>query len=191
MKRFFRRMAAVVLTGIGVSFFVYCWLYFPILTGWVAKGSCSAVFLSHRDPEAVKDRDFGRWPFRLVHIRVAYADSTVTASIAGLARRTAIYRQGLGATLLSGTTARELREQPVTLPTPRRQSQDSIPWPQGDLHADSLLPDVEIRNLMKGNMAPCGGSTPRAVRTHRVGVFCQMPRPTASPPWDTMASMSS
>src|ERR1700744_4963778 len=101
MKRLFRRMAVLLLTLIGLSVFVYCWLFFPILTGYVAKASCSAVFVSHRDPAVLKDQDFWRWTFRPVHIRVDYTDSTVTASIAGLAQRTAVYRQGLGATLLA------------------------------------------------------------------------------------------
>lgn len=147
MKRLFRRMIAALLTLIGIALFVYCWLFFPILTGWVAKSSCSAVFLSHRDPAVLKDQDYWRFLFRHIHIHVDYADSTVTASIGGMARRTAVYRQGLGATLVSGTTAAELRQQPMTLASPPRASQDTIPWPQGDLRADTVPPDVDTAIL--------------------------------------------
>jgi len=150
MKRLFRRIVAVLLALIGLAIFVYCWLFFPVLTGWVAKSSCSAVFVSHRDPATLKGQDYWRFMFRHIDFHVNYADSSVTASIAGLARRTAVYRQGLGATLLSGTTAHELRQQPITLAAPPRLSQDMIPWPQGDLHADTILPDVDTAKLRLG-----------------------------------------
>ncbi|HEV2481527.1 MAG TPA: hypothetical protein VGS79_17775 [Puia sp.] len=96
-------------------------MFFPILTGWVAKSSCSAVFVSHRDPATIKDHDYCRFLFRHIDIHVDYTDSTVTASITGLARRTAVYRQGLGATPVSGTTVRDLRQQAMKLASPRRQ----------------------------------------------------------------------
>jgi len=147
MKRLFQRIVTVLLTLILGSFFVYCWLFFPVLTGYVAKASCSAVFVSHRDPAVLKDQDFWRWTFRPVHIRVNYADSTVTASIAGLAQRTAVYRQGLGATLLAGTTTRQLRQSLVPLASPPPLSQDTIAWPQGDLLADTVVPDIDTARL--------------------------------------------
>jgi hypothetical protein len=77
-----------------------------------------------------------------VRFRVDTADSSVSASILGLARKKAIYRKGLGATLLNGLTEAELRRQPVSLPAPPGFSSDTVDWPMGDRVAGTPLPGL-------------------------------------------------
>lgn len=82
-----------------------------------------------------------------MRFRVDSADSSVSASILGLARRKAIYRKGLGATLVSGVSEAELRSQRAGLARLPGYSQDTIDWPMGDRVADTPVAEVDLARL--------------------------------------------
>jgi hypothetical protein len=109
LKKFLRRTLRSLLLLFLLAFVVYCWTYFPLMTAYVAKATCSGVFVSGRAPGDIDKQDF-YFPFTLAKARVDFRDSSVTASIFGLATRKAIYRRGLGATLLNGMTEQALRQ---------------------------------------------------------------------------------
>jgi len=147
LKKNIRRTLQVFLMLLLLAFLFYCWTYFPIITGWSAKATCSAVFVSGRNPADVKNEDLVSFPFNLASIQVDIRDSSVTASILGMARRKAIYRKGLGATLLSGITGEQLRRQHIVLAAPPLVSQDNLPWPQGDRLVDTLVTGIDTAKL--------------------------------------------
>jgi len=125
---------------------VYCWLFFPIMSGYVAKTACSEVFVAGRDADDIRAREFS-FPFSIVRFRVDAADSSVSASILGLARRKAIYRRGLGATLISGCSEAELRGQVMRLAGSPGYSPDTVAWPMGDRIADTPIAGVDRARL--------------------------------------------
>jgi CubicO group peptidase (beta-lactamase class C family) len=145
MTRTLRRISRFLLLMLLAAFLIYCWLYFPIMTGFVAKSTCSAVFVSSRNPADIEKQDFN-FPFSLVSTRVDLRDSSVTSSILGLARRKAIYRRGFGATLVVGITEAELRQQSIVLAASPPLT-DTMPWPQGDRLTDSLTTGVDTAAL--------------------------------------------
>jgi CubicO group peptidase (beta-lactamase class C family) len=147
LKKLIRRILQFLGMLFLLTFLFYCWAYFPILTGYTAKATCSAVFVSGRNPADVKKQDFARFPFNLTSSRVDIGDSSVTSSIFGLAGRKAIYRKGLGATLLNGITEQQLRQQQPVLASPSDLSQDTMPWPQGDRLTDTPPVDVDTIKL--------------------------------------------
>lgn len=116
------------------------------MSGYVAKKTASEVFLAGRSVADIRAREFS-FPFSIVRFRVDTADSSVSASILGLARKKAIYRKGVGATLINGLTEAELRRQPVSLPAPPGFSPDTVDWPMGDRVADTPLPGVDQARL--------------------------------------------
>jgi hypothetical protein len=147
VKKLIRRVLQFVGMVLLLAFLFYCWTYFPIMTGYVAEATCSAVFVSGRNSAEVKKQDFARFPFNLVSSRVDIRDGSVTSSILGLAKRKAIYRNGLGATLLSGITEEQFRRQHPVLASPPDLSQDTMPWPQGDRLAVTLSADIDTIKL--------------------------------------------
>src|SRR6202035_5140708 len=100
-----RSLLILLIAAIGCLIY-YCWKSFPILTAYGSKLMCSAVFVAGRNEQQVRDQDLSAYMMKLADFKVDYADSSVTGSILGLAKRKAIYRNGLGATLVS-----ELSEQ--------------------------------------------------------------------------------
>jgi CubicO group peptidase (beta-lactamase class C family) len=146
LKKILRRTAKTIFVALFIALLVYCWTYFPILTSYAAKATCSAVFVSGRAPADIQKQDF-YFPFNLAKARVDFRDSSVTASIFGLARRKAIYRSGLGATLLNGVTEEQLRRRPVALASAPLPPSDTLPWPLGDRMADTFPAGVDKATL--------------------------------------------
>ncbi len=106
----------------------YCWKSFPVVSGYTAKYAASNIFVGGREEKSLREEDLGAFPFTLAGFSVSYTDSSVTASVAGLAKRKAIYRKGLGCTLVQGMTEQQLRNQHFNLPV-KSNNADSSFWP--------------------------------------------------------------
>jgi hypothetical protein len=124
----FKFLLLVFLIGI----IVLVWKSLPIISGYAAKVACSGIFVAGRPQEKVLREDLGSWPANLASCSVDMQDSSVTASVLGLAKRKAVYRWGLGATLVSGMTEEVIRGQRVVRPVMPAVDPDTIDWPMGD-----------------------------------------------------------
>ncbi|ULQ54691.1 serine hydrolase domain-containing protein [Flavihumibacter fluvii] len=125
----------VVVLGTGAW---YMWQAFPIISGYGAKNLASAVYLQHRNPIQVIKEDLGDFPLSIGSFTVNSEDSSVTGSVWGLAKRKAIYRKGLGCTLINDFTETEIRAQQIELPAAPQINSDTIPWPYGDRVSDTI-----------------------------------------------------
>lgn len=94
----------------------YCWLAFPIISGGSAKIACSCSFIQGRKKESIEKEELGALPLSLGSIRVDNRDSSVTATVFGLARKKAIFRKGLGCTLVNEIPEKNLRAQSFIIP---------------------------------------------------------------------------
>lgn len=141
--KFIKRAVAVLLLLILAAVTWYAWLAFPAISGYGAKNLCSAVYLQHRDAGEVFKDDLGEFPLSLGSFTVNKTDSSVTGSVWGFAKRKAIYRKGLGCTLINDFTEQQVRAQSFLLPSPVSVNQDSLPWPQGDRIPDTISADID------------------------------------------------
>jgi len=144
-------VAAVVGVAIGVG---ANWLYGTARfgSGVMAKTLCSGVFVSHRTPKAVKDEDLSGpeyWPLVFFQSKVEQEANRVTASAFGIGTQTAIFREGLGCTLLGGRTEDDLRAQSPGLP----------PEPASNPDASSRLVYSQDGNQYVGRIAGEGWET--------------------------------
>ncbi|MES1217463.1 MAG: serine hydrolase, partial [Bacteroidota bacterium] len=117
----------------------YAWNAFPIISGYGAKNLCSAVYLQHRDAAKAIEEDLAEFPFSLGTYTINRSDSSVTGSIWGFAERKAIYRTGLGSTLINDFTEAEIRAQHFSIPSPPLVNKDTAIWPEG---GGAILPDT-------------------------------------------------
>ena len=144
-KRWKRGLIATALIVVGLAAF---WLPTrgPVVSGYVAKNLCSCVFLSGRAPEEVRaaDLDFSLLP--LAGVEIDYEQKTVNSSLFGFGKQTAVYRPGLGCTLLAGLAADELARQPLPEYS-AAPGADSVYWPLGDRLPDTLPAGVDREAL--------------------------------------------
>jgi hypothetical protein len=91
-------VSAIVISTLGF----YTYQFFVVGSAYVAHMLCSGIFVAGRTPESVLASDLAAddlAPLRYVSARVDAGARLVTAQVFGLARRTAIYRDGLGCTV--------------------------------------------------------------------------------------------
>jgi CubicO group peptidase (beta-lactamase class C family) len=136
----------VIIVLIGVAYSIYT-LYqlAPIGAGYVAKHLCSGVFVSGRDPKQIMALDLSRGSF--VESQVNRQKRSVTASVFGLFTRKAVYRPGLGCTLVIGRTEDQIRKQPTGDQTRVKLDPQKM-WPLGrKVDLKDLPPQVDRAKL--------------------------------------------
>src|SRR5579863_8437444 len=121
-----------LLLVVGIGILVLIRESLPIISGYGAKALCSGVFVAGRNPEQVIKDDLSGFPLNLGTYTVDRGDSSVTGKVWGFAERRAVFRYGLGATLVSGMTEGQLREQRIGRAAPPAVNPDTMDWPMGD-----------------------------------------------------------
>ena len=125
-----------------------------VASAFYAKTLCSGVFVAGRAPrdviaeDVLADMSYGlrRWSGT-----VDREHSSVTASLFGLAERRALYRPGLGCTLVTDTSVAALLQQVRGYAPPLAPAHSSAPWPEGS--SVKLSPKVEGVDSQKLNAA--------------------------------------
>ena len=117
MKKFFKiillTFLAIVLGVLGYIFITFP----PVMAGMAAKTMCSCIFVTGRDQQSVRDKELQVFPgLSSASIEVA-EDSTVVATVFWKTSK-AIFRKGLGCTLLAEQSEEEVRAQQTILPPP-------------------------------------------------------------------------
>ena len=109
--------------------------------GYAAEMTCAGVFVSNRPADQVLRDDI-----LPVNPLLKYADvsvdadrGAVTASLFHLASRTALYRPGLGCTLVGAEGEAALKAQAVGI-VPMEMRERPAPWPAGDLVDPAVKP---------------------------------------------------
>jgi len=113
-------------------------------TGYDAKIMCSGVFVSGRAPEDVEKNDLLITRIMPVKLRVDLEKREVTATVFGGHENRAVYREGLGCTLVVDVPDGELAAQAKAAPPPASSLPHDSPWPRGEaVDLDKLPPDVD------------------------------------------------
>jgi len=146
MKKLLKRILLVILLGIIVFAFFYAWPRVPIITAFTAKGMCSSVFVGGKDPARVLKEDLSFFPISLARPEVNYEEKSVTAKVFGLARRKAVFREGLGSVIVLDIPEEELMASSFEIPGPGYR-QDTVPWPKGDVISGSLKEGVNYTRM--------------------------------------------
>ncbi|MDE3114110.1 MAG: serine hydrolase [Pseudomonadota bacterium] len=104
-----------------------------VSAGVAAEIACAGVFVSHRTLDDVVKNDVERLsPLTAMNsYRLDRAEQSVSVTALHLATRTAVYRPGIGCTLLVDSSAAALRRQAEGIPVPDVTPRPA-PWPAGD-----------------------------------------------------------
>lgn len=90
----------IVLLFVLAIIFAIITAVFPIISGYGAKILCSAVFVARRQPANVLHNELSTFPLNLATFSIDYRERSVTGVVFRMAKRKAIYREGLGAALI-------------------------------------------------------------------------------------------
>ena len=115
-KRTFKRIILFLLLLSVVYAAYYAWFSFPIISGYSAKNACSCAFIQGRSKETINKEELGSFPLSIGSISINYKDSSVTGTVLGVAKRKAIFRSGLGCTLVNDISEKDLRSQGFSVP---------------------------------------------------------------------------
>ena len=86
-------------------------------------------------------------PFSLAGFSINMKDSSATGTLFGLAKRKAIFRKGLGCTLVNDLSEDEIRAQSIHINFLPVTNRDSMPWPAGNLITDSAVSGINYTGL--------------------------------------------
>ncbi|MBA4152914.1 serine hydrolase [Flavobacterium sp.] len=143
MKKFFKFLGiAILLFIIYIGITTYPKL--DIVSGFSAKSVASGHFIDGRSLEIIENGDNDIDNVRLATNEINEQDKFVISSAFGLKKRKAIYREGLGATLINDDFD---ETKPYLIPK-RTKIETNLPFPYGNLEPkDSLLPEVNYEKL--------------------------------------------
>jgi len=148
-----KRILIGFIAFIVIIFLVAAYTAFPIVSGYSAKNLCSHVFLSGRDAQDVIDKELGNMPLAIGSPKIDLEDQSASATVFGFAKKKAIYRPGLGCTLINSVEEEDLRVQSFTPPV-FPYGKDTLAWPVGDVVADSLINPAVERAIAKSFEEP-------------------------------------
>ncbi|HWA88809.1 MAG TPA: serine hydrolase [Rhizomicrobium sp.] len=103
----------------------------PVGAGVAAQLACGGVYVSGRKLDDVVRDDILRLSPLTDWNRYALGDNAVSVSVAGMSKRTAVYRPGVGCTLLVNSDAAALAKEAEGIPVPSQAPRPDA-WPKGD-----------------------------------------------------------
>jgi CubicO group peptidase (beta-lactamase class C family) len=146
MKKILKNLLWLILIALIIAGAIYAWPRLPIITAFAAKDMCSCVFVADRNPESVTGQDLSFFPISIATTRINWDDKSVTASILGLVKRKAVYREGLGCTIVIDFPEEKIKQQSRPALPPSLIKPDT-PWPLGDRLPDTLPPGIDYNRL--------------------------------------------
>lgn len=144
MKRFFTFLIILLLLAVGIVIYIY-YPRLNLITGFAAKNMCSCVFEAGRDPETVTAQDNNFDPVNLAETEVDHENLSASSTVFGLKKRTAVYNQGFGCTLLPEDSKNKdlFKSQPK-----RTFLESSTPYPFGnEKPIDTTFAEVDYSQL--------------------------------------------
>jgi len=164
-------LAAAILVAGAVAAGPFAYRIAPVGSGYSAEMLCGAVFVSGRDEAAVRAEDLtgpGYELLRFFRQKVEQDNRRVTASFYGLASQTAIFRDGLGCTLIDGKTETDLRAEATGLSSAPPPSDPEALWPEGErVDLTALAEGVDATKLNAGIEAAFAEPDPAHPRNTR------------------------
>ncbi|MRX39085.1 serine hydrolase [Flavobacterium sp. LC2016-23] len=159
MKKILKLLVLVLV----IAFLYFGFTTYPkldLISGFSAKSVASGHFLDHRPLDLIQKTDNDIKMIDLASNSIDEAGKFVTSNVYGLKERKAIYREGLGATLINDDFD---VSKPYLLP--KRAKSKALPFPYGNMDpVDTLFSNVDYSKLKKavdGSFDKNAGKTKR------------------------------
>lgn len=155
---------------VSIAFIITVAAYIPIMTSYAAKTVCSCIYVTGRTLESIRAEELQVYSFLPIvpnqDIKLL-PDSSVTARILW-EKNKAIYRKGLGCTLLSEQPEESVRQQNIKIAGPPHFDQDTVVWPVGNKASEitSLINQKKLTEILEDGFIETDPEKP--IRTRAV-----------------------
>ncbi|MCK5846813.1 MAG: serine hydrolase [Bacteroidales bacterium] len=133
-----------------------------IFTGFAAKNIASGVFVAGRTQESIEALDINFFPVNLANSVVDLENKTVKSDFFGFGEQVAVYRDGLGCTLIADYNIDKVRSQ-GTNTAYINSNNDNKYWPQGTNNRDLSISNVNEKRLDKAIKSAMAQGNTRAI----------------------------
>ncbi|RUT70763.1 class C beta-lactamase-related serine hydrolase [Flavobacterium cupreum] len=166
MKKILKLLALVVV----IAFLYFGFTTYPkldLISGFSAKSVASGHFLDHRPLDLIQKTDNDIKMIDLASNSIDEAGKFAMSNVYGLKERKAIYREGLGVTLINDDFD---ISKPYLLP--KRTKSKALPFPYGNMDpVDTLFSNVDYLKLKKAVDASFDKNAGKTKRTRAVVVL--------------------
>ncbi len=167
MKKIFKILVVAVL-GILAYFVIATYPKLDLISGFSAKSIASGHFIDKRTIETIEKGDNDIPLLNLATNTVDESEQSASSSVYGLKKRKAIYREGLGATLINADFD---VHKPYLIPK-RNKSTSTLPFPYGNSEPnDTIFQEVDYRKLKSAVNSTFDASDTKEKRTRAVVVL--------------------
>ena len=128
------------------------------------------MFVGERTAQSAIDNELGAFPLSLGSFEVNMEDSSATSSVFGFATAKAIYRKGLGCTLVREKTEQELRTELPGITLIKPILSDTNYWPIGTKLADTVPASLNLSKLKEAVNASFENTNPEILAKTRAVV---------------------
>ncbi|MDC9721412.1 MAG: serine hydrolase [Urechidicola sp.] len=143
MKKFIKLFFLFLVLSIFYGLYSY-YGRLDIITGYSSKSTASVMYLAQRTMQSAANEDNNFPPINWADLAVNKESKSATATVAGLKKRTAIYREGLGAVLINDDYDENT---PYLIPN-RNITENNLPYPYGNLpQKDTIFSNVDYVKL--------------------------------------------
>lgn len=138
-----KRILLVLVILIAIAL-IYNYPKLNIVSGFVAKNMASTVFLTERSAASVIEEDHNEPLIDLAETKFDETGKSASASVFGIMERKAIYREGLGAVLVTD----DFDPNAIKIIPKRNRGIDSLPFPYGNQgQKDSIFKNIDYNKL--------------------------------------------
>jgi len=159
--KWIKRIALLVLLALAVIVFIN-YPKLTIISGYSSKYMASSVYVADRQAASVTNADLDVPLIKLATTEVDKANRSASATVYGLMKREAVYREGLGCVLVTDDFDADKQ-----LPVPKRStSKIPLPYPYGhQAPLDTVFTEVDYDQLNKAVAVAFGNNTVQKTRT--------------------------
>ncbi len=133
-----------------------------IFTGFAAKNIASGIFIADRTQESIESLDINFFPVNLSNNVVDMENKTVTSDFFGFGQQVAVYRDGLGCTLLADFDLDEVKNQSAKSAYINLDTKNEY-WPKGSKNRNITINNVNEEKLNKAIDAAMAQGNTRAI----------------------------
>jgi len=147
MIRKILKVIGVILAVILMAVTLYLGYIAHGITGYASKNVASGIFVSGRAQQSIESEDVSFFPVKWAKNKVDFDKKEVISRFL-IWKSKVIYNEGLGCTLVNDFSAEDVRKLDFPLSGIKNVSQDTIPWPEGDLLSDSVPAGINKEEII-------------------------------------------